>query len=55
MTIEYRDMKISLPDDLPVLTGEKYPIPKGSREFVPKVDYHQTGNHQFTKFSEQLE
>jgi hypothetical protein len=37
MTIEYKDMKIKhLPDDLPALTGDKYPIPKGSKGVRPQ-------------------
>ena len=37
MTIEYKDMKIKhLPDDLPCLTGDKYPISKGSKGVRPQ-------------------
>ena len=37
MTIEYKEMKIKhLPDDLPMLTVNQYPIPKGSKGVRPQ-------------------
>ena len=37
MTIEYKEMRIKhLPDDLPLLTAEKYPIPNGSKGVRPQ-------------------